>query len=538
MFKVQSRRASKKIGFLIEGQGQPSDRFPEVEAAIVIAKNNNGFLFDSISSFDNEHMAQAFQRCQNESETKTLVLSVLLAFSEFGSPEQIISILIKEPYQYMIDNGKSDKMPDWLHHLNSSNLSEFSNSILTDFYEGDTHKFKQANSLLWKDIINLSNRLSAGKTIDILTRQSIDTVYGLIGADHLPMLDNQGKVIVGDDTYRHVQIKIGARTVDIHLFGGLHGELEHYERMAKFLAARGLHGSKLGLAEKDNVLNTTLLLQRGLTSQNSTTLSEKESPKKEVLSISECVAQFNYWMKTYIHPGDLSHNQRMIQWLTFDSGGDHIQTYTAFCELAKRLADQGYETNPPPTVEEFYDGLLAYFRKPKQTLLEASTTSGLDINLEEALPLAPAKEPEPTCSIAECAAQFDYWMKTYIHHDNLSHNQEMTNWLFKDYGAAHIKTYKQFCELAKHLADQGYKTNPPATQAEFDKGMSTYFNRRTKRKSYKEASEPLETRLSDHSHSTLLFQKSNAKQQEQVLETTSLLRAREEKSMACFCTLL
>lgn len=201
MLSIQSNQTIDQVFFLIEGHtsnSKNSAKFPEVTAAIEIAKVNKGLIFDSISSFNDEHIAQAFQKCQNECQSKTLALSIFLAFANEGSAEEIISLLLKKPYQHMVDKEKCGEMPNWLQNLNAFTIEAFAKSVLDEFYVGDMAKFKLVNSQLQKDLTELSNHLSAHKTLEVLDKSSADTVYGLIGAAHLSMLDNLGKVIVSD----------------------------------------------------------------------------------------------------------------------------------------------------------------------------------------------------------------------------------------------------------------------------------------------------------------------------------------------------
>jgi len=59
-------------------------------------------------------------------------------------------------------------------------------------------------------------------------------------------------------------------------------------------------------------------------------------------------------MKNYNHPGNLSHNQELLNWLTHARGAKYVsRDYSIFKSLAEVLADMGYNTMPPPTVGDF-----------------------------------------------------------------------------------------------------------------------------------------------------------------------------------------
>lgn len=54
-------------------------------------------------------------------------------------------------------------------------------------------------------------------------------VYGLIGSNHLNMLNQLGKVVSEDGDYKLITVQLQDRTIQVHLCGGLHGDIAHYE---------------------------------------------------------------------------------------------------------------------------------------------------------------------------------------------------------------------------------------------------------------------------------------------------------------------
>lgn len=78
--------------------------------------------------------------------------------------------------------------------------------------------------------------------------------------------------------------------------------------------------------------------------------------------------------------------------------------------------------------------------------------------------------------IQSLAHRFNYWMMNYPGHYGSS-NEELIDWLLCDNGAEHITSYLQFCLLAKKIEELGYKTNPPPTEEEYNKGINKYYRR-------------------------------------------------------------
>ena len=80
--------------------------------------------------------------------------------------------------------------------------------------------------------------------------------------------------------------------------------------------------------------------------------------------------KFDYWMTHYNHKTDPENQKghsgnkaRLLEWLYADKGGELISTYAEFQEMAAKLADKGYNTNPAPSKNEFESALIKYQEK-------------------------------------------------------------------------------------------------------------------------------------------------------------------------------
>src|SRR3990167_5031742 len=101
--KQMAHPRNGNISFLIEGviHADKPHQFPEVVAAVNLAKKNNYDYFDSISSYNAEHIGAQLKN-KDEKEQKAILLGIYLDFVSEGSSEKIIETLLKEPYQTLI----------------------------------------------------------------------------------------------------------------------------------------------------------------------------------------------------------------------------------------------------------------------------------------------------------------------------------------------------------------------------------------------------------------------------------------------------
>ena len=220
------------IALLIEGH--QSEKFSEVRAAVHLAKINGCSYFDVISSYDALHISEALLK-SNETKKKFIVLSIYLFFASHGDTQQIIEKLIIPPFQYLVEKNKIDCIPTWVSELNVYTINSFVQSVLNEYFDGEVTKFVSINGDINKELIDLSNELSLTKLKEYLTsKPEIKTIYGLIGSAHLPMLPSSHLSEAVKD-YLHSEILIEERLINVYLFGGMHGTMAHYEKMADFV---------------------------------------------------------------------------------------------------------------------------------------------------------------------------------------------------------------------------------------------------------------------------------------------------------------
>lgn len=481
-----SSAQTKKIGFLIEGfQGcTDTNRFPDIGAAIRLANANGGEYFDSISSFDSEHIGELLKN-KNENDQKAILLNIFLLFSKEASPANIIEQLMKQPYRKLVAAGVFKELPKWLENLNPFTIDAFAGDVLNNVFQGQISKLKEYRESLKKQMGLISDEISMKRFLAHINRRSdLTTIYGLVGKNHLDMLNEIGSIVENDGIYRLMRIRASGRTIDVHLYGGMHGEMEHYELLAKHAHQRGLTVPLLPPMDKKKVnddliklLMTTLLSSSSASARpQENFLGHRDQSKEDTnKSIDELAKQFDYWMKRYTgHNG--THNQELVSWLSADSGGKHVRDYKSFCDLAHKLnsAKYKYSTQPPPDAEAYKTAM------EKFNLKSTSARPHHTMNIFDKS--AMKNEKEEKFSSTQLAEKYDYWMKNY--NDPVrTNNQALVGWLYADSGARYVKNYNQFCEVAAELAKKGYKTNPPPTEDEFRTGIAEYQKQEAQQRS-------------------------------------------------------
>jgi hypothetical protein len=473
--KRDSGITNQPTAFLIEGFQSCNDvnRFPDIAAAIQVATSNNCAYFDSISSFDSEHIAEQL-RNKSEREQKAIILSVYLTFMSEISTKNIVEHLLKRPYQDLVSAGIFREIPSWLNNLSAFTINDFAQSVLNEMFDGSREAFKKYNAGLQGESDRISDQISTRRFLDYISRNpSVTTVYGLIGRNHLDMLNSVGSVAERGESYRLIRVSVSGRTVDVHLFGGTHGNMDHYQQLATHVQRDGLivppPPEKKVNQELENLLKMLLISparpREDLFEGHRDRLT-KDEPKK---TTTELAKQFDYWMKTYDHPGGKTHNQELVAWLTADGGGRYVRDYKSFCELAKVLsgAEFKYSTQPPPDESDY----------KKSAGVDERSGRPWGVLFEDHGDKKPKDEPKKTTT--ELAEQFDYWMKTYHHPGGKTHNQELVTWLAVDDGGRYVRDYKMFCELAKALSAAGYmySTQPPPDKSSYQEAMKKYEKR-------------------------------------------------------------
>ena len=354
----------KHIAFLIEGHTSCTDalQFPEIVTAKKLALENKCMIFDPIASMDTDHISTALKDA-DERKQKILVMSIFLNFVGKASPQAIIDQLIKASYQYLVSQGTMKSVPKWIENLSPANIDNFAKAILADYFDNDIALFQLERSTLQQELSVLSDKMSSQKFMAYLREhEEITVVYGLIGKNHLSMLNHIGKVIEQRDGYSHIIITFGERKVNIQLFGGFHGETAHYRQMVDEAAKRDglvVPAPDSGPTSRINldsatlaVLLSTILGHDARKEVLTDVHSFAEAGRKNILPVSELVSHFDWWVQN-TKARELQHNEALEQFIYAEGIGANIRDYEHFCELAYTLATRGYKTNPPPTQDAF-----------------------------------------------------------------------------------------------------------------------------------------------------------------------------------------
>lgn len=269
--------------------------------------------FDCIHSFDQLHLSK-FLASQSVRDHKKIAFYIVRLFCQEGGISDIIDNIIKPAFIELVREGVYTTIPGWLDTLkNSSNLLEAMQEIERSFTSKD--EMQADYNAIKRALSNTSNQISAESFLNYLKEYpEIREVYGMIGSGHISFLDKHsvgmGLRVSSDE--RHLQIRVLDRTVDIHLFGGVHGELAYYEKMSSFVTERGLSlPPKPREAESDNLVT---LLEQALLASHSSSQGRREIDRRRHEErgllrpldsrLDEASRKFDYWMKNYTHPGE------------------------------------------------------------------------------------------------------------------------------------------------------------------------------------------------------------------------------------------
>jgi len=351
--------------FLIEGGRSDSSiaKFPELSLAKKLASLNEIGLFDCIHSFDQLHLSK-FLALQSVRDHKKIAVYIVRLFCQEGGISDTIDNIIKPAFTGLVRDGIYTTVPGWLDTLkNSSNCLEALQEIERNFISKD--EMLADYDAITRALSNTSNQISAESFLNYLKEYpEIREVYGMIGLNHISFLDEHAvrmelSVSSGE---RHLQIRVLDRIVDVHLFGGMHGELAHYEKMSSFVTERGLSvPQKPRETESDNL--AALLAQALLAFHSSPRRreieldrlrhEERRSLRPLESRLDEASRKFDYWMKNYTHHGEKTHAEELLDWIFCDSGSELISNFDEFIALAGKLDGNGYEIKSMPTRDQF-----------------------------------------------------------------------------------------------------------------------------------------------------------------------------------------
>lgn len=253
-----STAQNTQVSFLIEGFSSANDpsRFPENSAAINLAQTNKCEYFDSISSYDTEQIGTLLKN-RSEEERKAILLGIYVDFSSEGNSADIIDKLLKKSYKEYFG-----EMPTWLNDLNPFTINSFAAEVLSSkLFNGSPEKFKLFKRSIREEAEKISDELSARRFLEyVRNREELKSVYALIGSNHLNMLNKLGKVVTEEGDYKLIKVQVGDRTIDVHLYGGRHGEMSHYESLAKRAEKDGLVVPSTPVVSEDKSMEALIKL--------------------------------------------------------------------------------------------------------------------------------------------------------------------------------------------------------------------------------------------------------------------------------------
>ena len=376
--KVEEVKANKEVAFIIEGhrsfekKTSNQHRFPEISAAIQLAKINDYEYFDPISSYDEESIAELLKDAKDE-QRQTIVLIILTDFATEADPSDIIKKLIKPPFEALVKRGVLTKIPEWLQELTADKIPNLSQRVLSQYTKSSAiEDFKREAKQIHANLDRISKIISQKRLVSYLdSHPRVVSIYGLIGRDHLNEFDAVGDVISKNGDYANVRIKHDSKTINLYLFGGEHRKIKYYEAMAKLASAHGLRIPEVVLPKAPKLDLLAIFEALGITKASSSTSSTKDSSESKAhqeqhehkesreKTIEELVENFDWWMKN-TSPHSSNHGNELVLWLSEERGGLYIKTYSRFLELARALNSKGYNLTSPPNEQDFNKGMEEY----------------------------------------------------------------------------------------------------------------------------------------------------------------------------------
>jgi len=512
---------NKNKALLIEGKDSAQlIKYPEINLAIKVIGKNQIKYFDCIQSFNTSHLIRFFES-QSLRDHKKIAICIIERLSLEAPVSEIIEEKIKPVLKELVSKGIYREMPEWVAALKT----DFAHSLqeLKDSYSNEQEREKDTE-LLHSSMIDLSNQISAESFFAYLQNHpEIDEIYGMIHLNHLGFLDKYAQKVTYLPKESHLEIVDSNRTIAVHLFGGIYGDIGRFDAMASFVSQEGLIVPKRDLQQAEQKFDywmknynhpenmtpaeglldwvavagkelvtdyeeftelTKRLSQMGYEIGEVSSEQFDAAKRGEVfLTIQERLQRaeqkFDYWMKNYNHLGNMTHAEELLQWLYQDSGGKLIENYDEFTELAKRLNQMGYEIEEVPAQEQFdmamkkYGSAYQSYQKELESERSeeqfAAAKRGEVFSTIQETPKLSADE-----RLQRAEQKFDYWMKNYNHRGNRAHAEKLLQWLYQDFGGKLIKNYDEFTELAKRLNQMGYEIEEMPSLEQFDKAMKNF----------------------------------------------------------------
>ncbi|WP_419421384.1 hypothetical protein ACNVED_15085 (plasmid) [Legionella sp. D16C41] len=274
--KIERFDYSDNLAFLIEGAKiaeENPDNFPGEYSIVKLARDNECRVFDAVvGGYTVELYPELFKKATEFEQKAYLYFLIAFYEAELRSwwdeevEEKHTSLYIIEHFIEPILQKCSDlnifaALPPWAddliktHDMNKFKSSFFKTAretlgvfnILKRFFfnEGIT----DIKDKLEKKMVHLANQRSYENLLNYLNEhKNITTVYGLIGNMHLDIANDfccvkTSTKFDNNVGYCHAELDVKDRTVNLYLFGGVHKQKEHTERLLEHLSTHGLESS-------------------------------------------------------------------------------------------------------------------------------------------------------------------------------------------------------------------------------------------------------------------------------------------------------
>lgn len=223
-----------KVAFLIEGANHWKGVYQEVDAAIELATVNDCLVFDPIEPHSARLAAEVIAEISEDEWPLFVMLSVSMAGQSDSLTTEIYEQYILPGFVEYNRKRGSTTLPTWLTQLSPETWNEFvDDHVQQEFLASEVTLTKAIRRLL-KSVKSAKADISLLNLFVFLENNpQVTHVFSLVDEAHLDLIDDLDFVDVIDkqEMSRHLKINLVGRAVNIELYAGKQGQMNHFLSM-------------------------------------------------------------------------------------------------------------------------------------------------------------------------------------------------------------------------------------------------------------------------------------------------------------------
>lgn len=246
---------------------------PDFHGTIDWAIANHCPIIDPIVSYDcpiviAEVLEKTFKLNSQDAEErqKRIVLGLCREFSSRNPTLESLSymiVAINQAFAELKRQRKIKEIPSWAANLDIFKYIQLKEQYIKKYYGIHVERFLQdirasnlPSGLYSLGFDDIYNRISRDRLIEyLIAHPNVKTIYAMVGKYHVGMIGRKWgdknlsplqpiKINQEDDDtpglYAHVQLAVGERFVEVHMFGGAHGRDGQYMKFKQIAKNNGL----------------------------------------------------------------------------------------------------------------------------------------------------------------------------------------------------------------------------------------------------------------------------------------------------------